>query len=333
MTNAIASNQTVAADSAIHSANNATPVDSFHSEQTTADVKVNQVAPQPAEEKNAAEKVANNKGTYKAAISLERATDDENSIEPRTRPEYVAAFNVGAAKTARATLEMCRVVYEAFRSLDACGFSDFCHDIGSRDTSSTIRKYIAIGKVYPRLIEHAERLPSAWTSIYAITQIPADTFEKCVSTGYALKNIKGKELVELVKSTKEVTTISEALTFNKGYGTLVFGKLYFTKKPDLIDWRAMQKALGELESRLPIKFVVSAAAEDSVAVLKDARYSAGKEMIAGIEFKPEHWDLGREAYTSITKKAFNHLYAQKVKDGFAAKAAFAASENERLGIE
>lgn len=240
---------------------------------------------------------------YKPAISIERATADDTTIVKRTRIEYVAAFNSGAAKTARSTLEMCRVVYEAKQSLDAYDFGHFCKDIDLRDNSSTIRKYIAIGKVYPRLIQLAESLPSAWTTIYAITQIPADAFENAIKAGFAFKNLKGKDLNALVKRTQDVKTIADTLNYDqKGKGFTV-GKLLFTRKPDMVDWRAMNKALAELEARLPIKFVVSSAANDYVKLVKDAHYDAAKEVVAGAEFKPALWDLGREANAALTSNA------------------------------
>ena len=64
---------------------------------------------------------------------------------------------------------MCRIVDEAKRSLDYGGFRDFCNEIDHKPKSSTIRKYVVIGKVYPRLIIYAEQLPATWTSIYLLT--------------------------------------------------------------------------------------------------------------------------------------------------------------------
>ncbi len=232
---------------------------------------------------------------YERKISLERAVTDDDVVVPKSRKEYVAEFTLRLVKTAQSTLEMCRVVYEAHRSLDHWEFKDFCKEIGYRESSSTIRKYIAIGKVYPRLIQYADQLPASWTSIYLITQLPADTFEQMLNDGESLSSLTGKELDTLVRSTRSVESLSAPLPIDKGTRNFVFGKLMFTKVPDDTDWRAMHKALAELEARLPIRFAVNTEAEWIWQERKLARYEHGKCKDQAIEFKPELWDLGRDA--------------------------------------
>ena len=238
-------------------------------------------------------------------LSLERAEPDDPSIVAKTRPEYVVAFRAGVEKTARATLEMCRVVYEAYRSLDNYEFANFCREIGFKDWSSTVRKFIAIGKVYPRFIQCADQLPSSWTSIYLITQIPADTFNQCLEKSYPLKNLKGRELSELLNSTKDISTVDASLSYDKQNGGYMFGKVLFTKRIDDVDWRAMEKAFGEIQARLPIKIVVYPELTRIVEQRKLKRYEATKEHHKHIELKPDLWDLGKEAnamYDSVKPK-------------------------------
>jgi hypothetical protein len=83
-------------------------------------------------------------------VSLERECLDEANMVKQDRAFYVNAFKRGVEKTARATLDMCRIVYEASLALDSYQFQNFCKEIGYRDVSSTVRKFIAIGMVYPR---------------------------------------------------------------------------------------------------------------------------------------------------------------------------------------
>ena len=75
---------------------------------------------------------------YSGKLSLERATPDDPNIVKKSRKEYVAELNTKLIKTARSTLEMCRVVYEAEHSLDHWEFRDFCHDIGYSPRTGTI---------------------------------------------------------------------------------------------------------------------------------------------------------------------------------------------------
>ena len=235
------------------------------------------------------------KSDFTPKLSVERAESDDQQIEAKTRAEYVSAFKLGVERTARSTLEMCRVVYEAHKTLDGYEFANFCKDIGLKDWSSTVRKFIAIGKVYPRFIKYADQLPAAWTNIYLITQIPADTFNLCLEKNYPLKDLKGRELDELLNSTKEITDINRPLSYDKKNGGYMFGRVMFTKRIDDIDWRAMQKAFAEVEARLPIKIVVHPEMLKLVEQRKHKQYEATKQHHKHIELKPDLWDLGKEA--------------------------------------
>ena len=232
---------------------------------------------------------------YERKLSVEASTADTTAIVPKERKEYVAAFKAGVEKTARSTLEMCRVVYEAEQSLDKFQFKTFCEEVGLKDYSSTVRKFSAIGRVYPRFIQYVDQLPASWTNIYLITQIPADAFEECLAKGYALNKLTGTKLDELVKSTKDINKIEEPLSFDSKNSGYVFAKLLFTKKPDDTDWRAMEKALGEISARLPIKFVINKEAGEFVQARREQRYEQIKRKSKDVDLKPDLWDLGAEA--------------------------------------
>ena len=233
--------------------------------------------------------------TYTRIVSVEAAEADDVTIVAQSRDQYVDLFKQGVQKTARATLDMCRVAYEASRMLNEADFDAFAKAIGYRDNSSTIRKFIAIGKLQPRLAKYADQLPHSWTSIYALTQIPAAEFEYMLENGKSLASLRGAALTDLVKSTQDLTKIEGHLPRDKETKHIVFGALHFTKKPDDTDWRAMRKALAELEARLPIRFVVNAQAQYVWEQRKNQRYELTKKVYEGTELKPELWDLGREA--------------------------------------
>jgi hypothetical protein len=239
---------------------------------------------------------------YTSAISVERSMkDDDSSLVKHARPHYVSEFKIGMQKTARATLEMCRVVHEAKRMLDAYDFNKFCEEVGFRESSATIRKFLAIGKVYPRLIQHADQLPHTWTNIYLITQIPADAFDDCLKMGHALKDIKGKTLTNMLAKTKDISSIEAKLPYDKNLKSYMLAKVFVTKRMDDVDMRAIQKALNELEARLPIKFVLPSEVIKIVDERKLQRYQASKKHYKGIELKPEVWDLGDEANSMLPR--------------------------------
>ena len=228
-------------------------------------------------------------------LSVERAMDDDSNLIAHDRAHYVEEFKRGVEKTARATLDTCRVVYEASRMLDSYQFQNFCKEIGYRDNSSTIRKFIAIGKVYPRFIQYADQLPSGWTTIYQITQIPADDFERYLKNGKRLDQLKGKRLQGLLSLTKPLTDLTAPLKYDSSSQGFVVAKIVAMRKFDDVDWRAIEKAMSEFEARLPIKFVVPRELSHLIEQRRLRRYQSAKKHFTDQEFKPDTWDMGEEA--------------------------------------
>ena len=196
-------------------------------------------------------------------VAAQHALDDVQTIKPRTRDEYVGLFKRTEERTARATLQMCRVVYEAKSTLEEHEFADFCSTVGYKDSSATVRKYCAIGKLQPRLVQHAAFMPHEWSKIYVLTQIPAKLFEQFVEQQRDFRALTAKELKTLVDSTKpEQKSLEALMPKDKDSNNFVFARLMFDKTfVDAYDWRAVRKALAEIESRLPIKVQLTAAAD------------------------------------------------------------------------
>ena len=144
--------------------------------------------------------------TQNQAIGRIRVLEDDNNIVIShvitQREHFVSQYSNFAVKTAQSTVEMCRVVHEAKVNLLKDEFLAFCGDIGHKSEDSTIRKYLAIGERYDKLIQYTNLLPSSWTSIYEITQIPSDVFDALVSTGSSMANLKGAQ-IKLLKDTSK----------------------------------------------------------------------------------------------------------------------------------
>lgn len=230
-------------------------------------------------------------------VSAAQGLGDIETIKPRSRDQYVALFKKTEERTARATLQMCRVVYEAKQTLAEHEFADFCAAVGYKDDSSVIRKFCAIGKLQPRLVLHAKFMPHEWSKIYTITQLPAQTFEFFMEQKRDLRTLRGKELKDLVAATQpERKTLEGLLPRDKDSRQFVFAKLTFTKAlVDAYDWRAVKKALAEVESRLPIKVQFVAAAEEAYKATITHRYTQAKQNAKDVEFKPALWDYGTDA--------------------------------------
>lgn len=141
------------------------------------------------------------KNTMKTRNNKMSATiiKDNSPLRVTDRERFFSQYSLFAIKTAQSTVEMCRVVFEAKEELSREEFSEFCTDIGHKGEDSTIRKYLAIGAAYERLIQYADKLPNSWTSIYTITQIPSETFNALAQVGESFAKLNGNQIKALVE--------------------------------------------------------------------------------------------------------------------------------------
>jgi len=233
------------------------------------------------------------KQEYSVPTKMEYVCEvDDSNIVKRDRHEYVYLFKANMRRTALATLDMCRVVYEAEKVLDDSQFDEFCSQIHYSSDSSTIRKFSTIGKVYARFVQYAEQLPAAWTSIYALTQIPAEDFERCIKDGYALNKLTGGEIDALVKRTREINNSVSPFKLDKKSFQFAVATVFFTKNVDDTDFRLLQKAFDEVASRLPVKLMIKKEATIYFEKRRAQRYEKLKVEAKDVMVKPEKWDYG-----------------------------------------
>ena len=229
--------------------------------------------------------------------------EDDESINPLTRGGYVWFFKAHQRRTAIASLQMCRVVYEAEKCLTDYEFDEFCKNIGYKPDSSTIRKFLVIGKVYPRLIQYADQLPAAWTSIYALTQMPADDFERCIAEGYRLCDLSTAEIDTLVKKTRKINNLMSPFKEDKKALGYCVAKVFFTKPMDDTDLRLLQKAFDEIAARLPVKLSIAKEVLDMHKERSLQRYEMLKQEAPDAAIKPDTWDYGTAANNVYAKDA------------------------------
>ena len=232
--------------------------------------------------------------------SVEQEHTDNELIEAHTREEYVSLFRTRVKETAKATLDLCRLVYEAWKTLDEANYEAFCQEVGYKDTSSTIRKVLAIGKVQPRIAKYADQLPASWTSIYQLTQIPASVFERMLNEGKSLSSLSGSEIKELVACTREISSITSEVPREAITRHPMVAKVFFTKRDvDDGDWYLMRKAFAALEARLPIKFSINEIAEEIAEQRKLLRYEIEKKKSVKLGINIEAWDLDDVTKTKL----------------------------------
>lgn len=126
------------------------------------------------------------------------------------RERFFSEYSKFAVKTAQSTVEMCRVIFEAKKSLEKSEYIRFLKDVGHKSEDSTIRKYLAIGGRYDDLIACTNLLPSSWTNIHKITQIPAESFMAMVATGNSMANLTGAQIKILVDISKPKSSTDSA---------------------------------------------------------------------------------------------------------------------------
>jgi hypothetical protein len=82
-------------------------------------------------------------------------------------------------------------IYEKYKAneLNKYDLNYFCMSVGINQKSSTFRKYEAIGKNADRFLQHMDKMPSAFSVLYEIATLDADTFEKVI-----IKNEFGRNL-------------------------------------------------------------------------------------------------------------------------------------------
>lgn len=240
---------------------------------------------------------------YEWTVKLEKIDIDEQQLVVRTVEEYSSLFKKAEERSAREILQMCRYVYEASETLDSAQFYDFCKRIGYKDTSSAIRKQIVIGKLQPRLINHAEALPATWTGIYLITQIPAQYFINLMNDNRSFKDMPVSEIKKSIRRIELQYKVNkyepEKVYSEEQKEKIIIQKhplasICFTKFPDDLDWAAVTKALREVEANLPIETHFVTEMSEVFNLRKIKRYTKMKREQNPLVYKPDTWDLGRD---------------------------------------
>jgi hypothetical protein len=93
----------------------------------------------------------------------------------------------------------------------------------------------------------------------------------------------------------ETADITKPLPYDDKAGGHVFAKVVSSKKLDDKDWRAIEKAMNEMQARLPVRFIVSAALKDLITEARLRRYEQNKKSFTGDTYRPDTWDMGEEA--------------------------------------
>jgi soluble cytochrome b562 len=73
----------------------------------------------------------------------------------------------------------------------------FCMSVGISQKGSTFRKYDAIGKNADKFRQHMDKLPSAFSVLYEIATLDADTFERIIINSTNINGLTLKQVRQL----------------------------------------------------------------------------------------------------------------------------------------
>jgi len=121
-------------------------------------------------------------------------------------------YRRGFGKTVEGILAMCKAVYES-ESLSRKEEKKFYIEVNLVKSSSTCKKFKAIGERYVLFKEKQDCLPLAWTSIYELTKLSKEQFIEYVEDEKINPDKTGNEIRALVDDKKPSSNIRSS---NKG---------------------------------------------------------------------------------------------------------------------
>ncbi|WP_396190147.1 hypothetical protein [Flavobacterium sp.] len=124
-------------------------------------------------------------------------TTKEQNLIIQTAQNYADRFFSFKKQSAEGLLNMGKAVADA-KSKHKDVFKKFC-DLTNLDASgSTFRKYNAIGQNFDRLMEHVEKLPNNWTTLYKVASLSPSEFQKLVDSKMLNPAIKAATIREVL---------------------------------------------------------------------------------------------------------------------------------------
>jgi len=112
-------------------------------------------------------------------------------------------YKTAAKKGCQATLEMAAIIVRAHDALEKTLLPAFYEDIGLAPDGSKARKLKRIGELAKnsaRLQPYLEKLPSAWTTLYELTKLESDQFQRIMDSDAAQPLATWAELKAVIES-------------------------------------------------------------------------------------------------------------------------------------
>ena len=123
--------------------------------------------------------------------------DQLASLSPNAQ-NYAAQIMSLAKSGTENTIDMCEVFFQAKNSLGD-EFATLCAAINYDVQSATIKKYVLIGENADKFRQYIDRLPSAWTTLYQMTQLSDEHFHQLMTHGKITPLSTGEQVKLLAK--------------------------------------------------------------------------------------------------------------------------------------
>ena len=111
-------------------------------------------------------------------IPVEIVNDNACEILTPKVQRYVAAYVMYYSKCADLILSLAETCHDAKDKLTKSEFKQFVKEVNLDRSNATLSKYLKIGSVSARFRKIEDRLPSAWTTIYNLSCLTNDEFNK-----------------------------------------------------------------------------------------------------------------------------------------------------------
>jgi len=170
-----------------------------------------------------------------------------NNTQDEQQPEFHAMrFRSMTRNLAESVIELGMVVYYAKSKLDDTGYIKFLDLIAMNCDTSTVRKYLQIGKMGDLLIDHVDKLPDSWTTIYKLTQLGEAELKNFLDSGLVTKGLKGNDPLisrpanQLVIKNPASSAAKQSVVSDEGYAL----RITFPRAP------ASSELISQLEVRI-----------------------------------------------------------------------------------
>jgi len=129
---------------------------------------------------------------------------------------YVQRFRAFAAKSAESFIRLAETLCEAEHKFTSDDFEVFCSEINLPKNSSTYKKLKKIGEAATRFKLCESKLPNAWTTLYQLSKLPVDDFERLVEDDVLTPFTTSKQITDYLTpcTSNEVDKIRDRISIS-----------------------------------------------------------------------------------------------------------------------